>query len=154
MAVSRQQVIQSWLEKDRPLVELLGLTAEDAARLTRLAAGFHVAEDFPAAETTAELATQCAPNLFEAWALLGAARGRQKKLTEAKVAYERAVALRPNDIVTLTDLGEVEIQLMEYEKAAGYLRRALELDPKATHPSGRRARAVVGRTLALLRAPK
>lgn len=150
----RQEVIQSWLAKDRPITELLGLKPEDGTGLTRLAAAFHVAEDFPAAEAAADLATQCLPDLFEAWALLGAARARQKKIIEAEPAYERAVRLRPNDITTLTDLGEVEIQLMAYEKAADYLRRALELDPEAKHPSGRRARAVIGRTLALLRTSK
>ena len=34
------------------------------------------------------------------------------------------------------------------------LRQAMLLDPKAQHPSGRRARAVVGRTVGLLKAKK
>jgi len=151
MATRRQEVIQKWLEKDRPLPELLGLKPEDGPRLARLAAAFHGAQDFPAAEAAAELAAECRPDLFEAWALLGAARAKQKKLAEAEPAYERALSLRPNDITSLTDLGEVQVQLMAYDKAAAHLRKALELDPTATHPSGRRARAVIGRTLALLK---
>src|SRR5262249_9322527 len=99
----------------------------------------------------AELATACDETLAEAWMLLGAACAKQKKVAEAAAAYDRALALAPDDITTLADAGEAHIQLMNYQKAAAYLQRAMTLDPNAQHASGRRARAVVGRTIALLR---
>lgn len=124
---------------------------EDATKLVRIAAAFAADQDWEAAEGAAELAAACDPQSFEAWSTLGALRARQKNYERAIPCYVKALELAPNDIQSWTDLGELFTLMMDYEKAAAALRQAMTLDPKAEHPGGRRARAIVGRTLALLK---
>lgn len=51
-------------------------------------------------------------------------------------------------------IAEVDLDAMRYRAAARALKRCLELDPKAEHPSGRRARALIKKGEKLLQQAK
>jgi cytochrome c-type biogenesis protein CcmH/NrfG len=143
--------VRAMLEADKSVVEILGLKKEDAARFVKLAAQNIKEKDFDSAEAAAEVATACDPKLAEAWISLGVARAKLKNFAEAVPCYHKALELRPDDIACWTDLGELYVGLLDYPRAAEALKQAMLLDPEAEHPFGRRARAIVGRALSMLR---
>ena len=124
---------------------------EDAPRFVQLAAAFVKEADLDAGEGAAELAVATDPTSVDAWLMLGVCRARMKNYERAVPCYVKALELRPDDIAAWCDLGELFTLMMDYDRAAAALRQAMTLDPNADHPSGRRARAIVGRTLALLK---
>lgn len=127
------------------------LRASDSTKLAAYAHACAKENDYFAAEGAAQLATIADPQCFEAWVMLGICYAKGNKFARAVPCYVKALELRPNDIACWSDLGELFVSLMDYPKAAATFRKVMELDPNAAHPSGRRARAVVGRTLALLK---
>lgn len=124
---------------------------QDAERFIRLAMQLLRDEDLVGAVACAEVATMCDPQHFAAWLALGTANARAKRFRQGAAAFLRAAEQRPDDVVAWTDAGECYVQLRDYEAAAQCLRQAMENDPQAKHPAGRRARALVGRTIALLK---
>lgn len=120
------------------------------SRYLRNAAAFLRAGNPLAAELLAEKAVED-PALAEAWLVLGIARAKRLRHADAAPCFLRVLELQPNNIDAWTDLGEVYLALGRYDGAAAALKQAITLDPNALHPSGRRARAVVGRTYALLK---
>jgi cytochrome c-type biogenesis protein CcmH/NrfG len=148
----KREALLSQLKAGRmSTAELLALKVEDCTRFVRLGSALAKEQDFSGAQAAAEVATQCNPKRFEAWALLGMARAKQKLLAEAAPAYMKALELKPDDVACWAALGEIFIGLSDYERASSALRQALTLDPHSQHPAGRRARAVVGRTISLLK---
>lgn len=145
---ARMTELREQAKKFRPQIVI---RPSDSGRYLSLAATFLQADDLEGAEAAAELATSCDESSGDAWIALGVARARQKKWELAAEAYEKAAALKPTEVGVWTDLGETYVSMSEFIKAAAALKQACELDPKAEHPAGRRARAVVGRTLAILR---
>jgi cytochrome c-type biogenesis protein CcmH/NrfG len=123
------------------------ISARDAMLVCAGAAACLGEGDFQGAEIAAKAAIAADRESFEAWAILGVSFAKQKYFRLAAECFERALALRPNDVESWVWLGESMISMLDYEGAATALRRALQLDPQATHPAGRRARAVVGRTI-------
>jgi cytochrome c-type biogenesis protein CcmH/NrfG len=124
------------------------VTAADALRL---AAMFLKEKDYEGVAAAAEAATQRDPKSFEAWSLLGMARAKLKLYETAIPPYLKAAELRPDEVTTFTALGELMLGIADFGRSAQALRRACELDPKAETPAGRRARALIGRTIAKLR---
>jgi cytochrome c-type biogenesis protein CcmH/NrfG len=127
------------------------LPREDGARLLKLAALQLREKDYASAEAAALLVTAADPTSADAWLIVGVARAKRDEHARALPAYLRALELRPSDISAWTDLGEVYLTLLRNEEAAAAFRQAIRLDPEALHPAGRRARAVVGRTLSELK---
>jgi len=132
-------------------VQALGLTKHDAAKYVRLAGAFIHAKEYEGAEGAAEVATACDPQDFDAWVTLGVSRARLQRFTEALPAYLNALKINPSDVACWTDLGEIYVSLLDFQKASEALKQAMELDPKAEHPSGRRARAIVARVIGQLK---
>jgi cytochrome c-type biogenesis protein CcmH/NrfG len=132
--------------------EIVGpkLGRSEAAMVVAAAANCAKHEDWLGAEIAAKAALANNRRSFYAWALLGVSLARQKDFRLAAEAFRNALTLKPNSIETWVSLGEAYISLLDYKNAALALKRALELDPNAQHASGRRARAIVGRTLAKL----
>jgi len=132
--------------------ELVGpkLGHNDALAMCAVAASCLQEQDWQGAEIAAKAALANDRALFHGWALLGVSLARQKDFRLAAESFGHALKLRPNNIETWVSLGESYISLLDYKNAALALRRALELDPNAQHASGRRARAIVGRTIAKL----
>lgn len=124
--------------------------ADDAQRWYRMAAAALTEERLEEAIAGATQATSLDAAHFRAWVCLGSAYARAGRNTQAVPCFLRALALSPQNIACWTDLGEAYIALLDYEHGAQALRQAVALDPHAADPAGRRARAVVGRTLSFL----
>ena len=120
-------------------------------QIKTLAEGLLAGDDMVAAEAAAEAAVALSPEDAAAWVMLGSARARQSKHKPAIAAFERALRITPNDVTCHTSLGELFIELGAYSQAAAALERAMSLDPNAEHPFGRRARALVAKTLQKLK---
>lgn len=127
------------------------MAKSDATSFVRLGAAAFAKEDFAAAIVAAECACQADAACFDAWLLLGAVLARTKQERPAVEAYLKALSLKPDDVRAWADLGELYTLLLKYDEAVAALRQAILLDPKAEHPAGVRARAVAGRTMALLK---
>lgn len=78
-------------------------------------------KDYKAAEKAFQRVTQAAPKSGEAWRLLGLSRTGQNDVKGARRAFERAVKLDENDIVSRQGLGVSLAQLKETEKAQAEL---------------------------------
>ncbi|MEW6072781.1 MAG: tetratricopeptide repeat protein [Planctomycetota bacterium] len=64
---------------------------------------------------------------------LGVARAAEGRLAEAAAAYEDVLALRPDDVAALTNLGGVLLRRNELGRAIDCFRRAAEIDPAPVH---------------------
>ena len=120
-------------------------------QLIKLAAGSVVHGDLTAAEGAAEAAIALRPDSHDAWTALAITLAKMNKHERAVTAFERAIALDPKDLASLTGIGELLIELGAYKRAGTYLDQACLLDPKAEQPMGRRARALIAKTLAALK---
>lgn len=116
--------------------------------------GCHLADAgrFEEAENAALASLEQADDDPVAWVLLGSVRAQLKRYAEAVDPYVQALKRNAADISTWTNLGELYISLLDFDKAAAALRQAMLLDPTAIHPAGRRARVVVASTLRKLQA--
>ncbi|MCC6811385.1 MAG: tetratricopeptide repeat protein [Deltaproteobacteria bacterium] len=129
-----------------------GETRAATMELQRLAAALASAKRWAAAEVAAALAVESDPRSADAWMLLGMARAHQGEGLAAIRAYQRVVAERPKDVEAWTALGELHLQRLEYDGAAAALREAMQLDPAAQHPAGRRARFAAANAIGTLKA--
>ena len=121
--------------------------AHDAGVFRRVATQLALAGDLPHAEMAALLSARLDETDPRAWANLGAIRARAKDHPGAVEAYLEVLKRSPTDIEAWTNIGELYIVLLDFEKAAAALRQAMQLDPQAKHPAGRRARIVVAFTV-------
>jgi protein O-GlcNAc transferase len=71
-----------------------------------------------------QAAEQSAANL-QTWRNLGAAYRAQARWSEARAAYEKALALDPDDVEVLRALARVCYRLKDWERAAAYFVRVL-----------------------------
>ncbi len=90
-------------------------------------------------------AVQLAPSTADYWAAYGVALTKALRFGDAVEAYRRSVALDSKNIFVWCNLAEVSLERSDYATAAVAIKRCMELDPKAEHPSGLRARALVRR---------
>jgi TolB-like protein/class 3 adenylate cyclase len=73
------------------------------------------------------------PNSSLLHQVLGALRRLQNRLTEARIEYEVAVALNPNNVTALRNLGLTLMGLGQPEAAIPYIEKALLLDPRGVN---------------------
>lgn len=130
--------------------EFLGLGPSDVPGLLGFAATLVDEKDLAGAEATAELATCVDPTAFGAWMLLAQVRVRLSEEERALEAYARAAQLDPKDVRLWCDVGELKLILLDYAGAAKALKLAIDADPGAETPAGRRAQFLVARTYAKL----
>lgn len=72
-------------------------------------------------------ATELAPGLEEAWYGLGVCNGELKQFKEAKRCFHKALALSPDDVHSLGNLGEICRLLGDLANSRKYLEKGLEL---------------------------
>jgi cytochrome c-type biogenesis protein CcmH/NrfG len=123
----------------------------DAKQLEKLAAKALLNHQDEAAEAAALAITAYDPKRARAWIMLGVSRAKMKRFSEAVPCFIHALELDALDVATWVDLGEAYISILDYTQAAKALQQAITLDPNAQHPAGRRARAIVGRTVQKLK---
>lgn len=134
--------------------DFLGLRTTDAPGFVGFALQMLDENDLDSAASAAELATAADPRSFEAWMTLGATRARAKEERTALAAYARAAELNSTDVRLWCDVGELKLLLQDYSGAAKALKLAMDADPKADTPAGRRAQALVAKTYAKLQQNK
>lgn len=139
-----QQVIDGKLSA----AEFLGLSTRDARFLLGFAISMAERDQLDTAEAAAEVAVNADPSYFDAWMVLGSVRARRKEAGKALEAYAKAAAIDAKNARLWCDVGEIKLSLFDYEGAAKALGLALECDPKATTPGGRRAQALIAKTYA------
>ena len=71
-----------------------------------------------------EQATELAPKDTEAWTNLGVAFQQDKRIVDAKKAYETALTLNPKLVVILSKLGAIEKEAEEWEAALRYFEKS------------------------------
>lgn len=123
------------------------LSRQAVFNMTCVAASALEDKNWRGAELAAKTALANDRHSHPAWMILGAALAKQKYFRLAAECFEHALRLRPNDVEAWVALGESFVSMLDYKSASVALKRALELDPDAAHPAGRRARAIVGRTI-------
>ncbi len=87
---------------------------------------------FPAALPLAEHYVGLAPNDPSAWTLLGVALRGSGKANAAVVAYQRALAIRPESAGVLSNLGNAFKDLQRLDEAVDAHYKAVQLEPKST----------------------
>lgn len=72
--------------------------------------------------------------------MMGSILQRQKRDDEAILAYSQAIELNPNDIVSLTNRGEIYFKQGWFDDAVKDFDRAIAFDPKKENKWGNQAR--------------
>lgn len=107
--------------------------------------------DWSGAIDAFQRATEVDPEDARAWSHLGNARYQRRHLAEARLAYERALALQEADLgpnhlevaTALERLGGVLWHFGEYQRAQGLLERALRIQEEALGPDHLRLTSVL-----------
>jgi tetratricopeptide (TPR) repeat protein len=85
--------------------------------------------DLPGAAQYAQRAVAARSNDIEALQLLATVDVKLARWGEAKTAFERLQALRPDDVETLLGLGQCELELKNFPTAISRLTSVLRIDP-------------------------
>lgn len=93
------------------------------------------AQRFDRAETEALEAVRLAPSLFYAWHLLGIARDKLNNRAGALEAYEKALALSPENPAVANDLGRLAYRMDMLPQAETLFRHCLAHKPAAPEAS-------------------
>lgn len=129
------------------LANVLEMTVDDARRIARH--GIYLAQQNQEALAfdCARVAAAIAPEDVMVCVLAGAMFARMKMHAQALPFYLRLQKIDPKRVRTWVDSAEVRISLGQYSDAAADLGKALDLDPGTTTPAGRRASALIAKTL-------
>lgn len=90
-----------------------------------------------------EEAVKREPNRVDLLNALGIALARALRPVDALRYLQKSLLLAADDVEVLCVVGELSVERLDYDTAAKVLKRCLELDPKAQHPAGVRARALI-----------
>lgn len=96
--------------------------AEDAIQLVRF-------QQYGAALSRAKLATQLAPNRYQAWFILGTLYLQQNEVESGIVALNKSLTLAPEEAGILFTLGNAYFQKGDYQAAIAQLEAGLKLKP-------------------------
>jgi Flp pilus assembly protein TadD len=120
------------------------ITTEQSRDIAGVMRGLIEGQELDAAIELGKAAVANAPRA-EFYALLGLACARRGLADAGIDAFQRALRIDVADIATWTDLAEAQIERCDYDGASLALHFACELDPRAEHPSGKRARILIAR---------
>jgi tetratricopeptide (TPR) repeat protein len=96
--------------------------AQEAIQLFRF-------QQYEAALSRAELATQLAPKLYQSWFILGSLYVQQKKFSEGIEVLHKAHALAPQEADIFFSLGNAYFQAGDYSASVKELKQGLSLKP-------------------------
>jgi len=85
--------------------------------------------DLAAAAQYAGRAVQSQPNDVTAWQLLAIANLKLARWQEAKNAFTRILAFKPDDVESLLGMGQCDLELKNYPAAVDRLQAVLHLEP-------------------------
>lgn len=115
----------------------------DPLALARL--GWHALKSghHRAAVAALEEAVIAEPNRAELQFAYGIALAKSGQTDSALEVLARGLQLEPSSVEVWCIVAELSLDRLDYAAAAVALQKCLTLDPRAEHPSGRRARALV-----------
>ena len=134
-----REKMKPFLEGDMGWLDLLNLSPEEQQKMAEM--GYHQfqAGYLDEAEVIFKGLTVIEPENYYYHSMLGAIYQRKKMLPESIVEYSMAIHENAADIVSLTNRGEVFIDVGLYKQAQDDLELAIALDPEGQDPWGRRA---------------
>lgn len=118
----------------RELRSLLARSPHDIAALKLLAKANVLSGDGPAAEETLNTLVKTAPADAEGWSLLGRLYQDSNQYSRAFELLQRALELRPADVLTLTSLANCLVGLGRNDEALTTFRRAATLNQRSSKP--------------------
>lgn len=89
--------------------------------------------DYKKVEKNLLKATEAFPAYAEAWQLLGEVRLLQGNESEARAALQEAMETDPDFVPPYLVMGELEIHANRWEKAAEFMKKAIDLNPYLAH---------------------
>jgi hypothetical protein len=98
------------------------------ARVNLAIALFNI-PDHAAAREEAEAAAALAPSLPQPRYILGLIARGDNRVDDAVAAFQRVLALDPEDVGSNVNLGQIYLQQRRYDEAVAALRKAVSLDP-------------------------
>lgn len=142
------------MEKEHPssnLGEGIGITDAQKASLMLFGYSFFEQGRLEEARDIFEGLLMLDPKNPYAHALLGAVHHQQTRFADALICYTRALEFYPQDIQTLANRGEANLNLGKFSEAAADFTAAIQLDEDKKHPAANRARFLVTLTLEALK---
>jgi tetratricopeptide (TPR) repeat protein len=121
----------------------LGLKSSDAPAFSKHGTYLLQIGQAEPALACGELATALAPDAASGWLVRGAAAARLGREAQALLCYGAAARLDPKNTRVWVDLAEIQLSALDYASAAKDLKRALETDPTAKSPAGKRAQVLI-----------
>jgi len=88
------------------------------------------AGDWAAAEAPLRAVVEAAPKFAPAWVALGSACERTKKPAEARIAFERAIALDPKPLTPYLELATADSEVKDWEAASKTSETLIRIDSK------------------------
>lgn len=139
-------VLDKLLDQTTTIAEIEGMTAPEAYQLAEFGWMMLGNGQTEIAVTIFEMLTLSNPHHAYFFALLGSALARENRIKEALEAYQRAIALDPDETAALVNRAELLLGLADrsvLSEAETLLDRALSIDAAAGRPEVRRARVLL-----------
>ena len=131
------------IEGKQPLNVFLGLSPEQVQAFAALGFASYQQGRVEEAREIFEGVIALDSTSYYGWAGIGAIELSQDNLDAAETSLLAAVNRDGSDPTVLANLGEVYLRKGDAEKATGYLKKSLELDPNGEDPGANRARAIL-----------
>ncbi len=123
------------------LAEQMGLTLQQARDMAERGCEFAADGQLEEAAQIFEGLLLMNPKDSANWAALGTVYQKAKQLADAEFAYEKCLALDQDNVIALTNLGELKVRRGDSSGAA-MVQRATAVDPKGDTGAGKRAKAM------------
>lgn len=131
------------MQKDGPtLAEQMGLTLQQARDMAERGCEFAADGMLEEAAGIFEGLLLMNPKDSANWAALGTVYQKAKQLADAEFAYERCLALDTDNVIALTNLGELKTRRGD-KTGATMVQRAAAIDSKGDTGAGKRAKAML-----------
>ncbi len=112
-----------------PIRTAARLNPDSALAQSELARALAGSGQLEEAEKSLDRSRSLSPNLADPWLVQGNILELQKKLNEARAAYEQGLKRQPASVRVLNALGSVHVLLDQNDQALAYFQKAIELNP-------------------------
>lgn len=144
IAIGAQRVVD-FLKGELSWAEIFNIPPQVQQRIAEFGYMQFQAGRYADAERFFKVLTILSPQNSYYYSMMGSILHRQKRDGEAIVHYGQAIELNPNDIVSLTNRGELFFKHGWLSDAVQDFERAIALDPKKDNKWGNQARVLKAR---------
>jgi tetratricopeptide (TPR) repeat protein len=143
MANIEKEKLQKYQKGELRFTELFNIDPEQIASLLQCGYNFFSHGKLDDAKILFEGMAVLYPGNPYVHTILGALYQKMENYPLAIDHYSLGIRFFPQDITALTNRGEIYLMLGKFQEAADDLKKVIELDPQANHPSTIRARLLV-----------